>query len=68
MVHNPFDIQLWCHVEFSEHLKEDPAIPLELIVLPSNGTAANLKTKFSVHGSDPIKVMTSMVIGCGFHQ
>ncbi|KAJ6763299.1 PHD FINGER PLANT-LIKE PROTEIN [Salix purpurea] len=45
MADNPFAIQLWCHVEFSEHLKEDPAIPPELIVLPSNGTVADLKTE-----------------------
>ncbi|KAF9670445.1 hypothetical protein SADUNF_Sadunf13G0069700 [Salix dunnii] len=43
----------------SEHLKQDPAVPLELIVLPSNGTIADLKTKLSVHGSDPIKEIRS---------
>jgi hypothetical protein len=33
---NPFAICLLCHLEFSEQPKGDPAIPLELIVLPSN--------------------------------
>lgn len=45
MVDNPFAIQLWCYVEFSEHLKEDPTIPPELVVLPSNATVADLKTE-----------------------
>ncbi|CAK7340084.1 unnamed protein product [Dovyalis caffra] len=45
MVDNPFAIHLLCHVEFSEQPKTDPAIPPELIVLPSNATVADLKTE-----------------------
>ncbi|KAF9670443.1 hypothetical protein SADUNF_Sadunf13G0069500 [Salix dunnii] len=38
-------LETMCHVEFSEHQKEYPTIPPELIVLPSNGTIVDLRTK-----------------------
>ncbi|KAF2308777.1 hypothetical protein GH714_017728 [Hevea brasiliensis] len=43
MLNNLFAIHLLCHVEVSNQLKDDPAIPPELIVLPLNATVADLK-------------------------
>ncbi|XP_061359413.1 PHD finger protein At1g33420-like [Gastrolobium bilobum] len=41
----PSDIRLWCHVELSDQPKDDPPPPPELIVLPLNATAADLKSE-----------------------
>ncbi|XP_050388236.1 PHD finger protein At1g33420 [Argentina anserina] len=39
------DIHLWCHVQLSDHPKDDPVLPPELIVLPLNATLADLKNE-----------------------
>ncbi|CAL5212062.1 unnamed protein product [Lathyrus oleraceus] len=42
----PTDIKLWCHVELSDHPKEDqPSPPPELIVLPIDATVDDLKNE-----------------------
>lgn len=41
----PSAIKLWCHVELSDHPKEDPSPPPELIVLPLDATVADLKNE-----------------------
>ncbi|KAK9941519.1 hypothetical protein M0R45_007224 [Rubus argutus] len=44
-VEDPSDIHLWCHVELSDHPKDDFVLPPELIVLPLNATLADLKNE-----------------------
>lgn len=39
---NPFGIHLLCHVELSDHPKEEPLLPPELVVLPHNASVADL--------------------------
>ncbi|OWM65707.1 hypothetical protein CDL15_Pgr015131 [Punica granatum] len=39
---NPFAIRLLCHVELSDHPKEEPLLPPELVVLPPNASLADL--------------------------
>uniref|UniRef100_A0A2P2K1H9 PHD finger family protein n=3 Tax=Rhizophora mucronata TaxID=61149 RepID=A0A2P2K1H9_RHIMU len=43
IVSNSSGLRLLCYVELSDQLREDPAIPPELIILPSNATIADLK-------------------------
>ncbi|CAN0891029.1 PHD finger protein At1g33420 [Linum grandiflorum] len=38
-------IYLMCHVELSDQPRDEPAIPPELLVLPSNATVASLKNE-----------------------
>ncbi|KAA8544539.1 hypothetical protein F0562_022551 [Nyssa sinensis] len=42
---NPFAIHLWCHLELSDHPKDDPIPPPELVVLPQNASVADLKVE-----------------------
>lgn len=42
-LNDSFAIHLLCHVELSDHAKDDPAIPPELIILPLNATVTDLK-------------------------
>lgn len=44
-VKSPLNIHLWCHVELSDHSKDELHLPQELIVLPLNATVADLKAK-----------------------
>lgn len=44
-VEDPSGIHLWCHVELSDHPKDDFVLPPELIVLPLNATLADLKSE-----------------------
>lgn len=45
MLNDPFAIHLLCHVELPDQPKDDPPIPPELIVLPSNATVVDLKNE-----------------------
>ncbi|XP_062020454.1 PHD finger protein At1g33420 [Rosa rugosa] len=42
---DPSGIHLWCHVQLSDHPKDDFVLPPELIVLPLNATLADLKSE-----------------------
>lgn len=42
-VKSPRNIHLWCHVELTDHSKDELLLPRELIVLPLNATVADLK-------------------------
>ncbi|KAI6689690.1 hypothetical protein NL676_026518 [Syzygium grande] len=44
-VKSPLNIHLWCHVELSDHSKDELHLPRELIVLPLNATVADLKAE-----------------------